>query len=71
MRAATSPSVTPTLTKRKSYAESAVIDVNYFCQLATIILAGPEWAEDTTILRPVDLMTGRYRESSFSLSSPF
>ncbi len=32
-----------------------MIDVNYFCRLATIILAGPNVAEDASILWPVDL----------------
>jgi hypothetical protein len=36
-----------------------VIDVNYFCRLATMILAGPGVAEAATHQRPGDITTGR------------
>jgi hypothetical protein len=48
----------PVQTRHIVETEAELIDVNYFCRLATIILAGPDVAEDAPILGPVDLITG-------------
>ena len=51
--------------------QSLLIDVNYSCRMATIILAGPQAPKVRLKLGQFDLMTGRSRRFRICSSFPF
>src|SRR5436309_13118817 len=51
--------------------QSLLIDVNYSCRMATIILAGPQAPKVRLKLDQFDLMTGRSRRFRICSSFPF